>query len=266
MESSALILPAFLAGILTFLAPCTLPLVPGFLAFISGTSAEELADPKKSRRVHRKIFLNALLYVLGFSLIFVFFGVLVGIVGQSPSFFGADVGTVTAFRRIVARVGGLFVIFFGLFLAGAFTKVRWLSGLQSEKRPRLQKLLKPGHPGSSFLFGATFAFGWTPCIGPILGSILLLAGTTGSVSEGAMLLSIFSLGLALPFLILAAATGAATGWIKAINRYLSLISKIGGVFLIIIGALMLFNVTGIFYSWTYRFFGGLGYEKLLDYL
>lgn len=251
---TSLIIPAFIAGLLTFLAPCTLPLVPGYLAFISGVSFDQLRDPEQLHKTRKKIFLNGLLYVIGFSLVFIALG----------SLFGLGGAALAKHRIWLSRIGGVFIIFFGIYIMGLF-KLKWLRFLAGEHRFHPSKYLKPGTPASSLIFGATFAFGWTPCIGPILGSILLLASTSSTVSEGAFLLFIFSLGLAVPFLIIAAAIGWAATHLRRIGKYLNVISIIGGAFLVFIGILLLTNRLGIWVSWFFQAFKFLNYERLLQH-
>src|SRR3989344_3063397 len=187
MEPS-LIIPAFIAVILTFLAPCTLPLVPGYLGFISGVSVQDLQDTLKAKSARRKIFLNGFLFVVGFSFILILLGSLFGLGGSA----------LVQYRIWLSRIGGIFVILFGLFMIGVLR----LPFLNVEKNIGRISALKPGNPISSLIFGATFAFGWTPCVGPILGSILTLAASSATIGQGAFLLSVFSLGLAVPFLII----------------------------------------------------------------
>lgn len=238
-----LIIPAFIAGLLTFLAPCTFPLVPGYLGFISGVSAKELEDPKTHAIAKRKVLLNGLMYVVGFSVVFILLG----------SVFAAAGIYLSASRIWLTRIGGIFVMFFGLYLMHIFD-LTLFSFLQKEKRFHLANKLQAGKPISSFIFGMTFAFGWTPCVGPVLGSILVLASTTGTILEGAFLLTIFSVGLATPFLLLALAIGHAAAYVKKMSAYLRVISFIGGLFLVFLGVLLLTNHLGIwvsqFYEWV----------------
>lgn len=248
----SLIIPAFIAGILTFLAPCTLPLVPGYLGFISGVSVNDLQDPTKAKIARRKIFLNGVLYVIGFSLVFIVLGSLFGLAGAA----------LAQYRIWLSRIGGVFVIFFGLFMMGVFK----LPFLNVEKRVGSIKALKPGNPASSLIFGAAFAFGWTPCVGPILGSILTLAAASSTVGQGAFLLAVFSLGLAVPFLIIAASIGSASAYLAKISKYLNVISVIGGVFLVFLGILLLTNKLGVWIAYFYQWFDFINYESLLDYL
>ena len=251
MEFS-LIIPAFIAGIFTFLAPCTLPLVPGYLGFISGVSAQDLKDPLKAKTALRKIFLNGLLFVIGFSFIFILLGSLFGLGGSA----------LIQYRLWLSRIGGVFVILFGLFMIGVLR----LPFLNVEKHIRGIKALKPGNPISSLIFGATFALGWTPCAGPVLGSILTLAAASATVGQGAFLLSVFSLGLAVPFLIIAAGIGSASNSIAKLSKYLNVISAIGGTFLIFLGVLLLSNKFGVWVAYFYQWFNFINYDSLLDYL
>lgn len=247
-----LIIPAFIAGILTFLAPCTLPLVPGYLGFISGVSTQDLQDPLKAKSARIKIFLNGLLFVIGFSFIFIILG----------SLFGLGGAALIKYRLWLSRIGGIFVIFFGLFMIGILK----LPFLNVEKRVSGIKFLKPGNPASSLIFGATFAFGWTPCVGPILGSILALAASSATIGQGAFLLAIFSLGLAAPFLIIAASIGSASAYLAKLSKYLNVISVIGGAFLIFLGILLLTNSMGVWIAYFYQWFNFINYDSLLDYL
>lgn len=252
MADFSLVVPAFIAGILTFLAPCTLPLVPGYLGFISGVSAQDLQDPLKIKSARKKIFLNGLLFVIGFSLIFILLGSLFGLGGSA----------LVQYRPWLSRIGGIFVILFGLFMIGVLR----LPFLNVEKHVGGVKVLKPGNPISSLIFGATFAFGWTPCVGPVLGSILTLAAASTTVGQGAFLLSIFSLGLAVPFLVVAAGIGSASSFIAKLSKYLNVISVIGGLFLVFLGILLLTNTFGIWIAYFYQWLSFINYEQLLDYL
>lgn len=252
---TSLIIPSFFAGILTFLAPCTLPLVPGYLGFISGVSLNEIQDPQHLKSARSKIFLNGVFFVLGFSAVFILLGTLAGLGGSA----------LAPYRAWLARIGGLIVIFFGLYMIGLF-KLPFFKFLESEKHIQVGSFLKPGHPLSSLIFGATFAFGWTPCVGPILGSILLLASATTTVGQGALLLAIFSLGLAVPFLLVAFGIGSASQYIKKISKYLNIVSIIGGVFLILLGFVLFTNKLSAWIGFFYQFFDFVNYEKLLDYL
>lgn len=248
-----LIVPAFVAGILTFLAPCTLPLVPGYLGFISGTSLDDLKDPAKSARARWKIFLNGAAFVVGFSAVFVVLGTLVGFVGAT---------VLAPYRLWLSRIGGLFVIFFGLFMLNVI-KIPFLT---AERQLHVPQLFERGRPLNSLLLGGAFSIGWTPCVGPILGSILLLASTSTTALQGGLLLTVFSAGLAVPFLLTALAVGHATRYIENISRVLNVISVIGGIFLIGLGILLFTGNVGLLISEGYRLLQFINYDSLLNYL
>lgn len=247
-----LVVAAFIAGILTFLAPCTLPLIPGYLAFIGGTSLKDLSDPEKKKRARRKIVINSLFYVAGFSVVFVVLGSLAGFVG----------GALTPWKLWLSRIGGVLVIFFGLVLMGALKLPFLEKGLQLKAKTKL----KGGTPTNSLILGASFAFGWTPCIGPVLGSVLTLASTSATAGQGAFLLTVFSVGLGLPFILIAFGIGSASKVIKKISGYLNVISFVGGLFLVGLGLLLLTNNMTLLTSYGFELFDFLNYEGLLQFL
>ncbi len=248
--SLSLLVSAFVAGLFMFLAPCTLPLVPAYLGFISGVSAKDLKENKKDS--NKKIFWNGLFFILGFSVIFVLFGVLAGFIGRE----------LFQYREILVKVGGILVIFFGLFLLGVFR----LPFLQTERKIHLPNFIKPGNPVSSFIVGAAFSVGWSPCVGPILGSILLLAGTEGSIISGAILLSVFSLGMGLPFLLVALGVSRATKYIQKIEPVMKWVSIVGGVFLVGLGILLFTNNLSLLLEWGYNITGEGFYTRFLNFL
>jgi cytochrome c-type biogenesis protein len=249
----SLIIPVFIAGILTFLAPCTLPLVPGYLGFISGVSMEDLKKGIIGRKAKKKVMLNGLLYVLGFSLVFILLGTIFGIGGVA----------LAKYRLILSRIGGVVIVIFGLYMLH-IPGLKFLHVLNNEKR--FHTKLKPGKPLSSLIFGATFALGWSPCVGPILGTVLVLSSNVTTIWQGTFLLLIFSLGLAMPFLLIAASIAHAMNYVKRMSKYLKVVSTIGGVFLIIIGVLLLTDNMVVLNSMFYDFFGFIGYDRILDYL
>ncbi|MBI5356628.1 cytochrome c biogenesis protein CcdA [Candidatus Collierbacteria bacterium] len=234
-----LILSALLAGFLMFFAPCTLPTVPGFLGFISGSSK------KNSLK-------NALFYVFGFMLIFILLGGIFGIGGAA----------LRQYRLILQKIGGLFIIFFGLMTTGFLRHpiFQWSFNIP------LSKHLKPGKPVSSFLFGAAYGLGWTPCIGPVLGSILLLASSFENATQGIILLIIFSLGLAIPYLLVASGFSSIVDNAKKFRPVFRGIEIIGGILMIIIGILLVTNKFGLMVSTTFRLFDFINYDSLLKYL
>jgi len=248
----ALIIPSFIAGLLTFLAPCTLPLVPGYLGFISGASLEDLKDTEKAQKARWKIFWNGVAFVLGFSGVFVILGTLAGFAGAA----------LVPYRIWLTRIGGIFVILFGIFMLNVI-KIPFLS---AEKRLRVPNIFQRGNALNSVILGGAFGLGWTPCVGPILGSILLLASTSATALQGAFLLSVFSAGLAIPFLIIAAGIGSASQYINRISKYLNAVSVIGGIFLILLGILLVTDNIGLLVSYGFRFLEFINYDAILDYL
>lgn len=249
----SLIIPAFIAGILTFLAPCTLPLVPGYLGFISGASLEDLKDPAKTKSARSKIFWNGFFFMAGFSAVFIAMGTLVGFIAAS---------LLVPYRLWLSRIGGIFVIIFGLFMLNVLK----IPILTREKQLKAPALFERGKPINSFILGLAFAFGWTPCVGPILGSILLLASTTTTALQGALMLTVFSAGLAVPFLLIAIGIGSASRYIQNISKYLNVVSIIGGIFLIFLGILLVTGNIGLLISYGYKIFQFINYDRLLDYL
>lgn len=254
MIGAELLVSAFVAGFLTILAPCTLPLVPAYLSFISGVSLADLKDPLAAPRIRRRIFLNGLLYVLGFSLVWIALGSLLGLGGT----------LLVQYRPIVARLGGIVVLLFGL----SMLKILRLPALAGARGRRLPVLgaLRPGHPVSSLLFGSAFALGWTPCVGPVLGAILTLAAVKATVLQGTILLAVFSAGLAVPFLLLAGGIGSGSRVIARFAPHLRWVERLGGMLLLFLGALLLTDNFGAWIATAYRWLGFVNYDRLLDYL
>lgn len=254
MDIAHLIFPAFIAGMLTFLAPCTLPLVPAYLSFISGVALKDLRDPYTGRRARQRIFLNGVLYVVGFSVVFVALG---SVVAWGGSFLQE--------RFLAARVGGVFIVLFGLSML-PFVRMPWPHFFQGEWLRRIVSVVRPGHPLAALLFGAIFALGWTPCVGPVLGAVLTLAATTATVSQGAWLLVVFSAGLGLPFLMVAASIGWFSRHIREVAWIGQALSFVGGVFLIFLGILIATNSLGVWISYFFKATRFIGYDGLLEYL
>ncbi len=209
---------AFGAGLISFLSPCVLPLIPGYISYISGSTLENLL---KSKNVN---LLPIILFTLGFSVVFIIFG-------ASATFLGKILLKNSFPLRIIA---GLVIIIFSLHILGVFN----LNFLNYEKRLDAEK---NSNIFSSFLVGMAFAFGWTPCIGPILGSILILASTTESIYEGIMLLTFYSLGLAIPFILAGYAIQKFLLISKNIKQKMNIITKTGGVLLFLTGILIITN-------------------------
>jgi len=248
----SLIIPAFIAGVFTFLAPCTLPLVPGYLGFISGVSLEDLKNGDRAGTMRKKTFLNGLAFMAGWSAVFVVFGTLAGFLGAA----------LVSYRLWIGRIGGVFIILFGLFMLNVL-KIPFLG---QEWHLKTSSFFERGKPVNSFILGSAFAFGWTPCVGPILGSVLLLASTSTTALQGGFLLAVFSAGLAMPFLAIALGIGSAMKFIARIAPFISVISIIGGLFLIGLGLLLITNNMGLLISYGYQLFRFIEYDRLLDYL
>jgi cytochrome c-type biogenesis protein len=208
-------------GLLSFLSPCVLPLVPAYLGSIAGP---QILEPKV-RKIHITIFLHSLIFVLGFTLVFVGLGALVGLIGFSlPS------------QLVLKKIAGGLLIAFGVFMILA-VKVPWLN---FEKRLNPGQNTKTSHL-RSLLIGGIFAFAWTPCAGPILGGILTLALDTATVWKGAYLLAVYSLGLGIPFIIMGIAFDFLLPMIRQINKFSIIIYVFSGLMLIIAG---IFTLTG----------------------
>ena len=235
----AITISAFIAGVFTFFAPCTLPLVPAFLGIISGSRVEDLRDPEKLKAVRGRIFKNAIFYVLGFSIIFILFGISFTFVSE-----------VLGLKDWLQRIGGVLVILFGLVLMNWFK----LPFLSAEKQIRVPQLLQHASLPNSFLLGALFAIGWSPCVGPLLGSVLLLASTSGTVLEGTFLLIVFAIGLGIPFLATALLIGKALTSFSGWGRILRIINKVAGIFLIFLGILLVVGKFGYFHNKLIFFF------------
>jgi len=221
MENISLLV-AFGAGLLSFLSPCVLPLVPVYLASLYGP---EIFEPK-AKRFRMPVFLHSLTFVIGFSVVFTLFGVGAGLVGFALS----------SHLGVIRQIAGSLLIVFGLFLL-ATLKVPWLN---------FERRLTPSRGATigylrSFLTGSIFSLAWTPCVGPILGGILALALGSETAWHGAYLLAIYSLGLGLPFLVVGATFDSVTPLLRRIHRYSTVIYIVSGVLLIAVGILILTN-------------------------
>ncbi len=211
---------SFLAGLLSFLSPCILPLIPAYFSFITGYSLEDLTGPDVRRK---KVVASTAAYVAGFSTVFI-------LMGASASFLGELLQNYTDFVRIA---GGVLVILFGIHLTG----IVHFSKLNVDKRFHLQK--KPLHFFGTFLVGMAFAAGWSPCIGPQLGTILIIAGNQDTVQQGIVLLSLYSAGLAVPFMIISVFIHFVLDVVKKTKNILKYINAVAGVFLILLGLMLI---------------------------
>ena len=221
------LLIAFTAGGLSFLSPCVLPLIPSYMSFITGMSLDEMGEHRGAA------FTYALLFVSGFTLIFLMLGAT-----------ASSLGRLLQFHQVwLERFGGVLIIFFGLYLLGVFR----LGALAQERRVHIQN--KPLGYAGSVLVGVAFGAGWTPCIGPILGAILMYAGTQGSMAQGVVLLLFYSLGLAVPFLVAALAVERFIKWFQRYRQYMPLVTKVSGGILLFLGLLLLSGYFSLLASW-----------------
>jgi cytochrome c-type biogenesis protein len=212
---------SFTAGLLSFLSPCVLPLIPSYVTFVTGLSLEDAQRSRRASLVH------SLLFVAGFTLIFLALGATATVLGR----------VLIAGREWITRVGGVLVIVFGLYMLGALN----VRAFSQERRVHLAD--KPVGYLGTVLVGAAFGAGWTPCIGPILGSILTYTASSADLSRGLAMLGAYSAGLAVPFVLSAVAVERFLAVFKRIRPYLGLVSKLSGVLLIVAGLMM---VTGYF--------------------
>jgi len=206
---------SYVAGLLSFLTPCVLPLVPIYFFYITGISAKEIQERDLSGREKFKIFLNSLLFIAGFGIVFILLGAAAANL----------IGNIFA-NRWVSIIAGIVIILFGLNVGG-FVKFKFL---QFEKRANFQN-------AGSFLLGVSFALGWTPCIGPIFGTIVGMAATEPAKSLVMMVL--YTLGLATPFILMALFTVASLKLIEKMKKYMGIIEKISGILLILVGLYIL---------------------------
>ena len=243
MENISL-LAAFTAGIISFVSPCVLPLIPGYLSFISGVSLEEMRGGERKSEALKKVSLNTLFFVLGFSFVFV-------AMGASATFVGEFL---LSKLSLFNKIAGVIIILLGLHIIGVFK----ISFLNYEKRFHTKS--KPLSPLGSFVVGLAFAFGWTPCIGPILGGILALAANQDTMGKGIMLLSSYSLGLGIPFLVTAVSFNTFLGVFGRVKRHFRTIEIISGLFLVTIGFLIFIGsfgyIAGLLNQWFPWFHAG----------
>lgn len=242
--SSIGLLTAFAAGIVSFLSPCVLPLVPGYVSYMAGYSLRDIRNP---RDVHAKLAALAasLFFVLGFSTVFVALGASATALGQ----------LLLRYRYEANIVGGAIVVVFGLFTAG-FLKISWF-----QRDFHLHPHIGSGRPVAAYVLGLAFGFGWTPCIGPVLGAILTVSAVAASVSNGIFLLAVYSAGLGIPFLACAVFTGAFAKRLRDLGRIGRWLQVAAGVVMIIMGIAMITGQLSTFAVWllkTFPVFSTLG--------
>lgn len=225
---------AFSAGLLSFVSPCVLPLVPSYVSYISGLTVEQLADTTQRQRFRKAIILNSLLFIAGFSVVFIAFGASASLIGQM----------LITYQDYIRKIGGVLIVIFGLYLLGVLN----MGFLATEKRFHFRH--RPAGYAGSFLIGVAFAAGWTPCVGPVLGTILLYASTSDALANGVALLTAYSLGLGLPLFLTALGVDRFLTYFKQVRGYLWGVSAVSGVLLVVIGVMLYANsltlLTGFF--------------------
>ncbi|HEX7119171.1 MAG TPA: cytochrome c biogenesis protein CcdA [Longimicrobiales bacterium] len=218
MENSVSFAAAFAAGILSFLSPCVLPLVPSYLGFVTGMSLDDLTTGERRRAA----VLHSLLFVSGFTLVFLLLGASATVIGQ----------LMFRYQDWIARVGGVLIVVFGLHLLGVLR----IGALMRERR--VQLAARPAGYFGAVLTGVAFGAGWTPCVGPVLGTVLTYAGTQQTMASGVALLGAYALGLALPFLAAALATGAFLEASRRMRRMIPVLERASGAILVLAGVLL----------------------------
>ena len=238
MSSLPLPIAAFLAGLVSFLSPCVLPLVPGYVSLISGAGVEELKTTDS--QLLRKVMLNSAAFIIGFSIVFILLGAISTEVGQMLRFY----------KSALARIAGIVIIIFGLHLTGIF-KIKWLY-----TDARLHSVKGGSTPWGAFVIGFAFAFGWTPCVGPILAVILGFAAAQDSVIKGILLLAVYSLGLAVPFLLTSLGIERFLKFYSRFRSHMHALEVASGGLLIALGALLVagrFTLISSYFSFLNRF-------------
>ncbi len=220
---------AFIAGLLSFFSPCVLPLIPAYFTFITGFSLEELTQGHNAA-IRRKVFLSTFFFVLGFSLVFIS-------LGASASYLG---GLMVTYKNWIRIIGGILIIILGIHLTGVIR----IRGLDFEKRITMTK--KPVHLLGTLIIGMAFGAGWSPCVGPLLGSILILAGSQGTVWQGVVLLAVYSAGLAIPFILMSIFINFLLIFIGKASKVLKYVNMAAGAVLIAVGLILVSNKLYIF--------------------
>lgn len=229
---------AFGAGVVSFLSPCVLPLFPSYLSFVTGLTFDELSDPEPGARarVRRATVIHSLLFILGFMLVFMALGASASVIGQ---FMRSN-------QQWIRRLAGLVIALFGLHIAGVFR----LAFMQRERRVHLQE--RPAGMMGSVVVGFAFGAGWTPCIGPILGAILTMAGSTGELGMGVAMLAVYGLGLGVPFFLAAVGFSAFLTAFKRIRRWMRPIEIASGAVLVVVGILIATNYFAVLAAYLNR--------------
>jgi cytochrome c-type biogenesis protein len=241
MTSDVTIFAALVAGLVSFLSPCVLPLVPPYLVYLAGTSLERFADREAEPRVRRETVLAAVLFVLGFTTVFVALGASASVIG----------GLIRIYSGPLATIAGIAIIVMGLHFLG----ITQIALLHRQKRVTVAK---PVGLWGAYAMGLAFAFGWTPCIGPILAAILAVAASAQTVSRGAVLLAIYSLGLGIPFIVAALAIEPFAAFLARFRKYLRRVEQGMGALLVLTGIAFLTGSISTVSIWLLEMFPALG--------
>jgi cytochrome c-type biogenesis protein len=232
---------ALAGGVLSFVSPCVLPLVPPYLCYVAGVSLEEFSNTGPTQRGGQRVLASALAFVIGFSTVFVALGATASLIGQ----------TVARHLDVLSILGGIVIIVMGLHFLGVF-RIALLY-----REARLQVASKPPGLLGGYALGLAFAFGWTPCIGPVLSAILFLAGAEQTLARGALLLLVYSLGLGIPFLLAAGFSSVFLRWAARFRRHLPTVERLMGGFLVLTGLLFITGRMSALSYWLLEAFPGL---------
>ena len=231
---------AFLAGMVSFLTPCVLPIVPPYLAYLAGISFAELTTEQRDSEMRAKILFSSIFFVLGFSAVFIAFGATVSAIGQ----------VVAQYFDTLSIIAGAIIILMGLHFLGIFR----IGMLYREARIEFKR--RPVGYAGAFVMGLAFAFGWTPCVGPILASILLVAAGENTMARGAFLLAAYSLGIGIPFIVAAAFAGRFVGWSSSFKRHMRAVEMAMGGMLVLTGILFITGSMSYIAQWLLDTFPG----------
>lgn len=242
MVAELTILTVLLAGFVSFISPCVLPLVPPYLCYLAGVSLDQLTGTELSRARSRQVVLSSISFVLGFTTVFVLLGAAASVAGQ---FIARNSGALSVVAGIVIIIMGLH--FLGIFRIGLLYRE---ARIHVDRKP-------PGYLGG-YVMGLAFAFGWTPCIGPVLAAILAVAGSEDTVARGAGLLAIYSMGLGIPFVLAALFARPFMDWMSKFKRHMQTVERVMGGMLVITGVLFLTNQMSVFSFWMLEMFPALG--------
>ncbi|WP_187969822.1 cytochrome c biogenesis CcdA family protein [Aquibium microcysteis] len=229
---------ALLAGLLSFVSPCILPIVPPYLAWLAGVSFDELKDTEPGAEQRRRVVVAAIAFVLGFATVFIALGATASVVGK----------TIAQYFDTLSVVAGIIIIVMGLHFLGVF-RIGMLY-----REARVQVARKPAGMVGAYVIGLAFAFGWTPCVGPVLAAILFIAGSEGSAAQGALLLAAYSLGIGIPFVLAAVFASRFLGWASRFKRHMHKVEMAMGGLLVVTGILFITGQMSIISFWLLETF------------